>query len=121
MKQVDSFLEWFKSHRTVFGSGCASLGAILIGAATLYDYDAIQKLGALVTLIGTHIGATGVAKSDEFYRDRKEVLETKVDRRAPRAGATIPSHDLKKLEDKADLPKPEPPKYQEVPPHNGGD
>lgn len=117
MKQADDVIDWFKCHKAVFGSFFLGLATIVGGAGTIYKSDDLVHAAAVLALVGGTLVGSGAAKSDEFYRDRKEVLDTKVDRRAPRTGATIPPADLLKLEAKADPPPP----YREVPPSNGGD
>jgi hypothetical protein len=95
VKKVDDFIVWFTQHRTVFGGFFASVGAILVGAGTIYDSDAFAKAGALVVLISTHVSMSGMFKSDKFYTDKAKLVETKIDRRNP--DSLIPVKDLKKL------------------------
>lgn len=95
MSQVDAFIAWFSSHRAHFGGFCASLGAILVGAAQYYPNHNLEGVGAITILVGTHLGATGVFKSDEYHREKRELLKTKIDRRSP--DSLIPARDLQKL------------------------
>lgn len=119
MKKADSVIVWFQMHKAVLGSFFLGLATIVGGTGTIYRSDDVVHVSAVLALIGGTLVGAGAAKSDEFHRDRHEVIETKVDRRAPRSGATIPPSDLKKLEAKVE-DKPAPP-YREVPPANGGD
>lgn len=114
MQKLDGVFDWFKCHKAALGMTLASIAGIVAGAGTIYKNDELVHAAAVIGLIATALSGGGMMKSDDFYRDRKEVLETKVDRRAPRTGATIPPVDLKKLEAKVEDKKPEPP-YREVP------
>ena len=97
LANLDAFMAWFASHRTAFGGVCTSMGAIMVGAAQYYPSTDLQAAGAIVTLIGTHLAATGMFRSDEYHRDKQQVLDTRVDRRRP--DATIPLLDLVRLSD----------------------
>jgi len=106
MERADSVIAWFLAHKAALGSFALGLAVILVGAGNIYDAMWLTQLGGLSTLIGTALVGAGSAKSDQFYREQKAVIETKVDRRAPRTGATIPPTDLKKLVDKV-VPDPQ--------------
>jgi hypothetical protein len=93
------------AHKAVLGSTFLGLAAIVGGAGTIYGRPDFLMHAAFLALVGTTLAGAGMAKSDQFYRDRSAVLETGVDRRAPRSGATIPPTDLRKLEAKADPSK----------------
>lgn len=114
MGKADGFIAWFLSHKAALGAFLLSLATITGGTATIYKSDELVKAAAVMALAGGALSGGGLMKSDQFYRDRQEVLDTKVDRRAP--AASIPQADLKKLEAKVEeKPKPEPPPYREVP------
>jgi hypothetical protein len=91
------------AHKAVLGSTFLGLAAIVGGAGTIYGRPDFLMHAAFLALVGTTLAGAGMAKSDQFYRDRSAVLETGVDRRAGRIA--IPPTDLKKLEAKADPSK----------------
>lgn len=98
LSNLDAFIAWFAGHRAQFGGFCASAGAIMVGAAQYYPSRHVEAAGAILTLIGSHLMAGGLFKSDQFHRDKRAVIETLVDRRRPEGGETlIPPRDLAKL------------------------
>lgn len=112
-KRFDDAVAWFLAHKAVLGGFALGLSTVLIGAGSMYGWTWATTAGGILTLIGSAMVGAGAAKSDQFYWERDEVIETKVDRRAPRSGATIPPVDLAKLEAKVNPPPPPP--YKEVP------
>ena len=106
MKNFDDAVAWFQSHKAVLGGFALGLSTVLIGAGQMYGWTWAMTAGGLLTLIGSAMVGAGAAKSDSFYRERAEVIETRVDRRAP--ALLIPKADLVKLEAKVEPPKKEP-------------
>lgn len=96
---MDAFIAWFQSHKAVLGGAALGLSTVLIGAGQMYSWTWATTAGGLLTLIGTALVGAGAAKSDQFYREQKEVLETGVDRRSP--SRPIPQADFEALEEKA--------------------
>ena len=103
MNRLKLAVEWFKCHKTAIGMTLASVAGIMAGAGTVYGSDDLLHHAAVLGLIATALGGGGMMKSDEFYRARKEALDTGVDRRAT-SGGTIPPVDLKKLAEKVAPP-----------------
>lgn len=100
MDRLDGFLAWFQAHKAVLGGFCLGLSTVLIGAGQMYGWSWATTAGGLLTLIGTTLIGAGTAKSDQFYRDRAEVIETRKDRR--QTSKPIPATDLEKLEGKVE-------------------
>lgn len=99
-KRFDDAVAWFRAHKAVLGGFALGLSTVLIGAGQMYGWSWAMTAGGVLTLIGSAMVGAGAAKSDQFYRERQEVIETKVDRRA--SATVIPKADLVKLEAKVE-------------------
>lgn len=95
MTRLDAWVAWFQSHKTAMGGFFGGLAVIVLGAGNIYDHDQLLHAGGLLALIGSTLMGSGLAKSDDFYRDKLKLVETKIDRRNPTS--LIPVQDLKKL------------------------
>ena len=95
MSGFDSAVGWFKCHRAPVGAFLLGLAAIVAGAGTIYESDDLVKAAALLSLVGGTLTGAGMAKSDEFHREKLALLKTKIDRRSP--DSLIPARDLQKL------------------------
>jgi hypothetical protein len=109
--KLDGLFAWFKANKAAIGVFLITLAGVVAGTGTLYGSDALVKAAAVIGMVGTALAGGGVMKSDQFYRDRAEVLETRIDRRAPRSARavdvyvepqTIPQADLMKLATKVE-------------------
>lgn len=96
---MEKAIAWFQSHKAVMGSFFLGLATVIGGAGTIYGNDDLVHAAAVAALVGGTLVGSGAAKSDEFYRDRLEVLKTKIDRR--NTDSMIPVRDLRKLVDKS--------------------
>ena len=95
MERLDSWLAWFKCHKAAMGAFFLSLATIVGGSGTIYGSDDLVHAAAVLALIGGSLSGGGMMKSDEFYREKAKVLNTKLDRRNP--DSLIPVQDLRKL------------------------
>jgi hypothetical protein len=98
MESFQRFFAWFLAHKAAIGMFLASIAGIVAGAGTIYKNDDLIHIAAVIGLVATALGGAGMAKSDEFYRDRLNVIKTRLDRRND--DSLIPAKDLKKLVDK---------------------
>lgn len=103
---IDKFVAWFQSHKTVLGAFFLGLATVVGGAGTIYHNDSLIHAAGLIALIGTTLAGAGAAKSDQFYREKTDVIKTGLDRRG--GDAYIPVEDLRKLVGKDDVDPTEP-------------
>lgn len=95
---VDRLFEWVKCRRTELGTLVSIIGAVLVLATTFYESRHLQFASAAITLVGGYFITAGKFKSDDYHRDKAELLKTQLDRR--NTDSLIPVRDLKKLLDK---------------------
>lgn len=88
LSKWQQFSLWFSAHRTQIGSLLTSIAGLLM----LFDDHPVFKAGAdvLVHIAALVTGATGIAtmaagmfKSDQFHKERKQIVE------AQAAGAAV--------------------------------
>lgn len=96
---IDRFIAWFQSHKAVLGSFFLGLATVVGGIGVEYRSDDFIHAAAVITIVGAALTGAGAAKSDQFYRERLEVIKTQLDRR--NGDSLIPVNDLKKLVEKA--------------------
>lgn len=95
MSRLDGVFAWFKSHRSVLGALFLGAATIAGGGGNIYDSEQLIQVAALLALIGTTLAGAGMAKSDEYHRDKQDLLKNKIDRRS--TDSPIPARDLQKL------------------------
>lgn len=100
MDKLKAAIIWFQSHKAAIGATLLTLATIVGGVAVEYKSDDLVHLAAVIAIVGGALSSGGLMKSDQFYRERLNVIKTQLDRR--NGDSLIPVSDLKKLVNKVD-------------------
>lgn len=99
MEKLTAAVEWFKAHKAAIGATLFAVATVVGGIAVEYKNDDLLHIAGVITILATTLSGGGLMKSDQFYRERLNVIKTQLDRR--NGDSLIPVNDLKKLVNKA--------------------